>query len=429
MPARARRTIVLHGEQVALQVHESIGHALELDRILLGEASYAGTSWVGARRPRLAALRLRAAARHRRRDAARRPGLVRLGRRGRRRARAPTSSRAACCAPRCRTASRAAAHRPRRARGGCARADGFARQPIVRMTNVSLEPGDAGTLDDLIADTDDGPVPGDQPLVVDRRPPPAVPVRHRGRAARSAAASSGRLYRNGSYAGVTPQFWGSLDAVCAARRVAAVGADQLRQGRARAGHGGLARRRAGALSRRAGRRGVSAPRRRSSWPSARWRFADGEAQVTVDARALAAVALRASRADAGHRASTTSRVAILARARRPHRLGRRPTRRPTTRCAPRAPRAPRPPARAAAAAAGAPGDYPGPPRTRGRRAAARRATTPATAQLDPASPAARCATAFAALRERGAGGVRASGPRARVDTAIASTTGVRATDA
>ena len=40
------RTVVLHGEQVALQVHESIGHALELDRILLGEASYAGTSWV-----------------------------------------------------------------------------------------------------------------------------------------------------------------------------------------------------------------------------------------------------------------------------------------------------------------------------------------------------------------------------------------------
>src|SRR4051794_16296391 len=39
-------TIVLDGEQLALQVHESVGHALELDRILLGEASYAGTSWV-----------------------------------------------------------------------------------------------------------------------------------------------------------------------------------------------------------------------------------------------------------------------------------------------------------------------------------------------------------------------------------------------
>ena len=41
-----RTTLVLHGEQLALQVHESIGHALELDRMLLGEASYAGTSWV-----------------------------------------------------------------------------------------------------------------------------------------------------------------------------------------------------------------------------------------------------------------------------------------------------------------------------------------------------------------------------------------------
>ena len=37
---------MLQGEQLALQVHESIGHALELDRMQLGEASYAGTSWV-----------------------------------------------------------------------------------------------------------------------------------------------------------------------------------------------------------------------------------------------------------------------------------------------------------------------------------------------------------------------------------------------
>ena len=41
-----RTTLVLGDEQLALQIHESIGHALELDRILLGEASYAGTSWV-----------------------------------------------------------------------------------------------------------------------------------------------------------------------------------------------------------------------------------------------------------------------------------------------------------------------------------------------------------------------------------------------
>ncbi len=41
-----RHTVVLHPEQLELQIHESVGHALELDRILLGEAAYAGTSWV-----------------------------------------------------------------------------------------------------------------------------------------------------------------------------------------------------------------------------------------------------------------------------------------------------------------------------------------------------------------------------------------------
>ncbi len=40
-------TLVLEGSQVALQVHESVGHPLELDRILGYEAAYAGTSWVG----------------------------------------------------------------------------------------------------------------------------------------------------------------------------------------------------------------------------------------------------------------------------------------------------------------------------------------------------------------------------------------------
>ena len=38
---------MIGGEQLALQIHESIGHALELDR-MLGEAAYAGTSWVSA---------------------------------------------------------------------------------------------------------------------------------------------------------------------------------------------------------------------------------------------------------------------------------------------------------------------------------------------------------------------------------------------
>ena len=72
-PARTRRRVVLDGEQLALQVHESIGHALELDRMLLRRGVLRRHELGRARRPRLAALRLRAAERHRRRDAARRP--------------------------------------------------------------------------------------------------------------------------------------------------------------------------------------------------------------------------------------------------------------------------------------------------------------------------------------------------------------------
>src|SRR5918992_2589943 len=43
-----RRTVILAGEQLGLQVHESIGHAVELDRVLGRELSYAGTSFVPA---------------------------------------------------------------------------------------------------------------------------------------------------------------------------------------------------------------------------------------------------------------------------------------------------------------------------------------------------------------------------------------------
>ena len=39
--------LVLGGEQMAVQVHESVGHAVELDRILGWEAPFTGTSWLG----------------------------------------------------------------------------------------------------------------------------------------------------------------------------------------------------------------------------------------------------------------------------------------------------------------------------------------------------------------------------------------------
>ena len=38
------RDLILEGSQLALQIHESVGHAIELDRILGWEAAYAGAS-------------------------------------------------------------------------------------------------------------------------------------------------------------------------------------------------------------------------------------------------------------------------------------------------------------------------------------------------------------------------------------------------
>ena len=39
-------TVVLDSEQMVLQVHESVGHPTELDRVYGTEAAYAGTSFL-----------------------------------------------------------------------------------------------------------------------------------------------------------------------------------------------------------------------------------------------------------------------------------------------------------------------------------------------------------------------------------------------
>jgi TldD protein len=93
------------------------------------------------------------------------------------------------------------------------RADGFTRQPIVRMTNVNLEPGDAGRLDDLIAGTGDGLlIETNRSWSIDNR---RLHFQFEGEAGWEIKdGERGRLLRNPSYAGVTPEFWGSCDAVC-----------------------------------------------------------------------------------------------------------------------------------------------------------------------------------------------------------------------
>jgi len=205
------KTVVLDGEQLALQVHESVGHALELDRILLGEASYAGTSWVKAAdigSARFGSEHMTVVA-----DATL-PGALGSfgwddeGVPGRR---YPLVAEGVLRAALSNRESAAAIGLERS--GGCARADGFARQPIVRMTNVSIEPGAAGSFEDLIADTDDGLYfeTNRSWSIDDRR----LQFQFATELAREIKGGRlGRLYRNPSYAGIGPRFWASLDAVC-----------------------------------------------------------------------------------------------------------------------------------------------------------------------------------------------------------------------
>jgi TldD protein len=205
------RTIVLHGEQVALQVHESIGHALELDRILLSEASYAGTSWVAPED--LGALRYGSDLLNVTADATLPGGLGSFGWDDEGVAAKRTELITAGLLRATLSDRESAAAIGLGASGGCARGDGFARQPIVRMTNVSLEPGTVPSLADLVADTDDGLyLETNRSWSIDDRRLQFQFATEICREIRDG--ELGRLYRNGSYAGVTPRFWGGLDAVC-----------------------------------------------------------------------------------------------------------------------------------------------------------------------------------------------------------------------
>jgi TldD protein len=206
-----RRTIVLDGMQLALQLHESVGHAVELDRVLGTEASYAGTSFVAV--ADVGSLQYGSELMNVSADATVPGGLGSFGWDDEGvAARVEPIVRAGVLAGFLSSRESAAEVGLTRS-GGCMRAEGFARQPIVRMTNVNLAPGSAGTLEDLIASTGDG-------LYLETNRSWSIDSRRLHFQFATEAAweivdgSRGRLLRNPSYSGVTPQFWRSLDAIC-----------------------------------------------------------------------------------------------------------------------------------------------------------------------------------------------------------------------
>jgi TldD protein len=207
------RTLILDSSQVALQLHESCGHPTELDRALGSEISLAGGSFL---QPRLLGkLRYGSPLVTIVADATSAGGYGTFGwdDEGVPAGKHALVERGLFVDY---LSSRETAAALGRASTGTMRAEGWNRTPIIRMVNVSLEPGDAGTLEDLVADTDDGVlVDTDKSWSIDDLRlnfqfscEVAWEIKHGKRT---------RLLRDPFYTGITPAFWGSCDAVCGPR--------------------------------------------------------------------------------------------------------------------------------------------------------------------------------------------------------------------
>jgi TldD protein len=201
-------TVVLDSEQMELQVHESVGHPTELDRIYLTEAAYAGTSFIRA--DDLGSLRYGSEHMNITADPTTPGGLGSFGfdDEGVPAGREPIVSEGVL---RGFLSSRETAARLGSGSGGSMRADTWSRMPLVRMTNLHLEPGE-GSLEELIAGVDDGLYLetnkswsiDDKRLNFQFGTQIAWEIRN---------GKLGRMLRDATYTGQTPVFWGSLDAV------------------------------------------------------------------------------------------------------------------------------------------------------------------------------------------------------------------------
>ena len=229
-------TVILSGNQVALQVHESCGHPIELDRVLGTEAAFAGTSFLTP--DRLGTFRYGSEHVNIQIDAVLPGGLGTFGfdDEG-----VPAST--AWAVREGRFVGYLTSRETAAALGlpltGAMRADGWSKLPLIRMTNVSLMPG-SGTFAELIADTDDG-------ILMDTNRSWSIDDRRLNFQFGTEIAweiKGGRLgamLRNPTYTGMTPEFWGACDAVCGEREWVMWGTPNCGKGQpgqsAHTGHG------------------------------------------------------------------------------------------------------------------------------------------------------------------------------------------------
>jgi len=201
-------TLILDSSQLALQIHESVGHPIELDRILGTEASYAGTSFIkpemvghfkyGSELVSIAA------------DATCPGGLGTFGYddEGIKAQRVPIISQGTLINL---LTSRETAHHLEKGSNGTMRADGWNRIPLIRMTNINLEPGE-WTLEQMISDTEEGLfLTTNRSWSIDDKRINFQFGTEIGWEIKKGKLSE--MVKNPTYTGSTPKFWGSCDAI------------------------------------------------------------------------------------------------------------------------------------------------------------------------------------------------------------------------
>ena len=201
--------ILLDGAQLSLQIHESCGHPVEGDRVLGEEMSLAGGSFL---QPEFLGERYGSE-------------LVHLYAEGQSEGAAGSFGWDDEGTPACSVdlvkdgvfqswlSGRESSSRLGCTNSAAMRAETWSDLPIVRMVNVNLAPGNAGSLDDLIADTERG-------FLLSRNRAWSIDqLRLNFQFGCEAAyeivdGEIGQMYRDPVYTGKTPGFWSSCDAIC-----------------------------------------------------------------------------------------------------------------------------------------------------------------------------------------------------------------------
>ena len=205
-PSLDATDLILGSEQMALQIHESVGHAVELDRILGWEAAFAGTSWLDL--AQMGSLRFGSEIMNITADATLPGALGSFGYDDEGTPAHPVDivRNGIWTGVLSGRDSAALAGIPS---GGAVRADGYNRIPMVRMTNVGLLPGDS-TLEGMIAATDDG-------IYMDTNRSWSIDDKRLNFQFgceigwEIKGGKRGRMLRNPTYTGISPKFWGSMD--------------------------------------------------------------------------------------------------------------------------------------------------------------------------------------------------------------------------